>query len=95
MADKHKTVVRVTTAAWTDKRGVHLKKSINRLIGRSKGYDLIDNFRESDALDEVALIVNLNEVTDGVYELAVINEQTNWETGYTEAWEYFLKPITN
>lgn len=40
-------------------------------------------------------ILNINDVPDGVYELAMCNMSVDVETGYADEWDYILKELDN
>lgn len=86
---RNKVVGRIVTSTWMDERGVHSKKEFLYLKRLSVG----DNFLQYDEAEYVCKsIVNWNEVTDGIYEVDVINISRDWETGYVDGWEYKLIP---
>jgi hypothetical protein len=59
-------VVRLRTTAWCDKRGVHLKKSLNFLKRKCVGLNILDEDCSMVGVDEVIpRIINLNEMSYG------------------------------
>ena len=84
-------VVRLTTNAWRDSRGVHLKKSLNFLKRQCKGFNLLDEDCSMIGAEEVIpRIVNIGSVTDGIYRVVTCNESRDWESGYIDDYEYKL-----
>lgn len=76
-----KCIVRLITTQWSDRRGIHQKKSIVFLKRKSEGY----NFLEEDtgmigANDVIKRIIDFNSYKDGVYEVITCNERSDWET---------------
>ena len=83
--------VRVKTAAWADKRGLHTKKSLTFLRRRCEGFNVLDEDASAIGAEEVLLrILNLDEVEDGIYEVVVCNESHDYETGYVDDYDYRL-----
>lgn len=87
-------VVRVVTSHWRDKRGVHLRRSLNYLKRHSKG----ENFLDEDAAmigagEAISRIQNLASVRDGIYKVITCNERRDWETGDIEDWDFMLVPF--
>jgi hypothetical protein len=88
-------VVRVTTRYWSDRRGIYMRKSLLFMKRKSFGYNVLKEDSSNMGADEVVpRILNLNEVEDGLYELYVVNEVKDWETGCVEEWDYKLFPYT-
>ena len=86
-------VVRLKTSTWSDKRGVYLKKSITYLRRLSKGYLILEEDTKNIGTEVIEDIINLDECSDGVYEVATCNEQYDWETGYIDSYDYKLVRI--
>lgn len=45
--------------------------------------------------ETIARITNLNESKDGVYQIVIINEHRDYETGYIEDWDFKLVLASN
>jgi hypothetical protein len=89
----NRTVVRLITNMWSDNRGLHFKKTINFLKRQCCGFNIAEEDISNMGADFVIEgIVNLHSVKDGVYDLIVCNQQTDWETGYVEDYDYMLVP---
>lgn len=88
-------VVRVKTTFWSDKRGVHTKKSLLYLRRRSFGFNLLEADSDAMGAEEVLIrIVNLDKIEEGIYQLVTCNERHDWETGYVDDYDYRLIPVT-
>lgn len=86
-------VVRLTTSCWHDSKGCYLKKSIVVQRRKSKGYDILWEECSNVGADEVlAMIENLFEVKDGLYNLIFCNESRDWETGIVDDYDLRLTP---
>ena len=89
-----KTVVRLKTCAWKDKRSINIKRTITLLSSKSIGPRLIwDDEGVGLIIDDPKAITNLDECEDGVYEVAVCNVHTDWETGTETEYDYKLVPV--
>ncbi len=65
-----KCVIRLTTTAWADHRGLHTKKSLLYLRRKSSGYNILEEYiGASGELGTASIITNLNACEDGVYEV--------------------------
>ena len=83
--------VRVKTTAWADERGLHTKKSLTFLRRRCEGFNVLAEDASAIGAEEVLLrILNLGEVEDGIYEVAVCNKSHDYETGYVDDYDYRL-----
>lgn len=90
-----KVVVRLVTTYWASKKGLHTKKDIIFLKRKSEGFNWLEEDSLMSGCDRVfPLIVNLEECTDGIYEVIMVNETKDWESGHVESWEYKLVPFT-
>lgn len=94
MNDEIKLVVRLRTTFWHDKNGLYSKRSLTFLQRKSSGFNVL----EQDASDigaehVISHIVNWNECADGIYQVEVCNESTDWETGYVDSYDYMLLKI--
>lgn len=87
-------VVRLTTSAWSDKRGLHLKKSLTYLKRKSTGWNaLADEADAAGDLNASDSIINLDECEDGVYEVVTCNHSHDWETGIIDGYDFKLIPF--
>ena len=90
-----KEIVRVRTSTWSDRRGVHVKKSVTFLRKQSSGIGLLDEeISAVGAEDTVAKILNLDACSDGVYRVIVCNQKRDWETGYIDDYDFRLEPLS-
>ena len=88
---EHICAVRLATTMWRDSRGIHLKKSLNFLKRKRKGYNILDEDCSMGGTEEAMLrITNINSVEDGVYKVVTHNEQTDWESGVVDDYDYKL-----
>ena len=89
-------MVRVKTSYWHDKRGMYSKKSILFLRRKCRNvYNAIEEDCNCIGAEEAAkLIVNFNEVNDGIYYIIPINPMYDYETGVCEGCEYKLVECT-
>lgn len=88
-------VVRLRTSCWLDGSGIHFKKTLRVLKRMSSGHDfLTDEVYNTGSQETIFKITNLNECEDGLYEVCIINETRDWETGFTDDWEFKLIPYT-
>jgi len=94
--EKAVCIVRLTTTAWSDKRGVHLKKSLSYLKRRCTGNHFLkedcDNVGEDDVMTR---ITNIHHVPDGIYLVKLIDVKLDRESGYAEDWDYELIEINS
>ncbi len=94
--EKHRTVVRLVTSAWLDKRGAHIQKQLRFLKRKSCGFNCLEEDCKNVGADEaLRTVINLFDVKDGIYDLVMVNERRDWETGYVEEWEFMLYPFTS
>lgn len=83
--------VRLTTSAWKDDRGVHLKKSLLFLKRQCVGFNILaEDCSMIGAEEVVPKITNIDSVPDGVYRVVVCNESCDWETGHVDDYDYKL-----
>ncbi len=90
-----RTVVKLTTSAWKDKRGVNVKKSLTILKRKSGGDPWF--LYDCDAvgmIETFEMFTNLYSVDDGVYEIVTTNEHRDWESGTIDDYDYTLIPFT-
>lgn len=88
-------VVRLSTSRWSDKRGIHSRRSLLFMRRKSAGYQLLEEDARMLGEDEVVSnIINLDECGDGLYIVTTCNEHTDWESGILEDYDYKLIPFT-
>ncbi len=88
---KSKVVVRLSTSAYSDARGLHFKKSLTFLRRKCKGYNFLEEDCSNIGMEDVICkVTNLLEVKDGIYEVVTHNEYRDFETGYVEDYDYYL-----
>lgn len=87
-------VVRVITTAWRTDYGIHQKKSLMFMRRKSKGLNILEEDASStEDAHVMRRITNLNSVDDGLYTVAICDEERDFETGYVEDWNYKLVPF--
>jgi GTP cyclohydrolase FolE2 len=85
------SVVRLTTSMWSDRRGIHIKRSLAFLKKRSSKDNWIEEEVNCIGAEEFAKhLVNLNQSPDGVYLVETCNEKTDWESGTMDSYDYIL-----
>ena len=86
-------VVRLHSSAWSDKRGLHIKRSLTFLRKQCVGFNILEEDANiSGAIEVVPRIINLDACSDGTYIVKTCNEQRDWETGYVDEYDYELIP---
>lgn len=89
-------IVRLTTTYYSDKRGLHVKKSIRYLKRKSVGFNVLKQEIEAAGEEEAALnITNLWSAKDGIYEVKFKLLGIDMDTGYADDWNLTLKPISD
>ena len=87
----NRCVIRVKTTMWTDKRGLHIKKSLTFLRRQCEGFNVLEEDAGMAGADDVLpRILNLDQCEDGIYEVVTCNESRDWETGYVDGYDYQL-----
>lgn len=87
-------VVKLTTSAWQDRRGLHIKRSLTTVRRRSGPSPIMEeDVTAIGALEVAGRITNLDDLPDGLYSVATCNEERDWETGCIEDYDYRLDPI--
>ena len=91
------SIVRVKTSTWISDKGIiSLRKDIIPIKRKSKGYQILqEDAANIGVLEVVDKIVNLDEISDGLYEIITVNEFRDWESGYIEDYDYKLIPFDN
>lgn len=91
---KPRVVVRIRTTAWNDHCGMYTKKSLSFARRQCEGHNYVEEDLSCIGAEEtLQRITNLDACQDGLYEVAICNESTDWETGYVDDYEYELRPI--
>ena len=89
----NRTIVKLSTEYYNTYRGVFFKKSLIYLRRQCEGFNILDEDCKNGGADLVInRIDNLNEVGDGVYQVATIDESVDWETGIVDDYNYKLIP---
>ena len=87
-------VVRLATSSWSDRRGLHTKRSLLWLRRLSTGFNVMEEEADCAGADlTVARILNLDDCADGIYRVVTCNERRDWETGYVDDYDYRLVPF--
>jgi len=97
-SEKSRSFVRVATSSWSDRKGMHVKRTIRWLRRRSSPIHLLAEDCAQIGSEEVLdRIVNLDECEDGIYEVKAINFIRDPFSGAIEDYEYelVLKDIEN
>ena len=88
-----KRIVKLVSSAWSDSRGIHVKRSILYMKRMGDAEELLSEDASMVGADETASrITNLLTVKDGLYSVMIINEHRDWETGHIEDYDFFLVP---
>lgn len=86
-------VVKIKTESFKRGDAYFKGKSLRVLKRKSKG-PILDCFLEDincTSVDWVMFkIVNFSQVPNGLYQLIIVNEYRDYETGYVEDWNYKL-----
>ena len=91
MKPNNKTIIRLRTSYWLDKRGLHQKRDIIFLRKKCDGFIFLEEDAMSGGPDIVMkAIVNLDKCKDGLYLVIPVNISTDWETGYIDDYDYEL-----
>lgn len=92
--EKALAVVRLRTSTWSDRKGVHIRRSLTYLRKLCRGFNVLEeDVSNLGAEDAVGQITNLEECPDGIYEVRVCNQSTDWETGYVDGYDLKLIPF--
>lgn len=91
---KNRTVVRLITTAWKDKRGIHFKKELRFLFKKCSGEPwIINDINNIGAMEVFEMFTNLSECRDGVYEIVTVNKHRDWESGTIDDYDFALVPF--
>lgn len=90
MKVKPKCVVRVQTEAYKKGDTYFYGKSI-RVLKRKTEFDFIaEEVNNIDIIDALENIINLNDVTNGLYEVVIASQSYDIESGYLDDWSFKL-----
>lgn len=88
-----RVVVRVKTSTWDDKYGLHTKKSLLFLKRKCDGINFLkEDCSSIDAEHVMSHIENLDDCSDGIYEVIMCNVSHDFESGHVDNWDYRLIP---
>lgn len=91
---KNRTVVRLRTTVWSDRKGVYQQRSLTYLRRLCREYNVLEeDIAVIGAEDALAQVTNLEECPDGIYEVVTCNQTTDWETGYVDDYDFKLVPF--
>ena len=91
---KSRCVVRLRTTVWSDKNGLHLKKSLTFLRRLCIGFNILEEDSGAIGAEEVLpKIENIDGCKDGIYVVVACNERHDWESGYVDDYDYRLVPL--
>lgn len=89
--EDNKVIVRLSTSIWKSNRGGHIKRDIIFLKRKSSGFNFLEEDFDSVGVSEtIERIINLNECTDGIYEVVTCNISREYESGIIDDWDYKL-----
>ena len=87
----NRCVVRLSTTYFKRGSACVLSKDLFCLRRKCEGYNLLEEHVGDVGVEEVlSCIVNLNTAEDGIYELIMINESYDRESGWLDSWDYEL-----
>jgi len=89
---KPRWVVRISTSAWLDDRGVHIRRDVNFLKRLSTGENPLREDCLMSGAEETLRGTNLDPCEDGLYEVVVKLDPMDPETGYAEGWKLRFVP---
>ena len=90
----NRCVVRLRTTMWSDKNGLHMKKSLTFLRRKSEGFNALEEDASETSAEEVLPRILNMDSPDGIYEVVTCNESRDYETGYVDDYDYRLLPAT-
>lgn len=95
-AADQRQVFRLRTNYWhSPQAGLVIQRSLKRLVRQSIGFAFLEEEVSMIGADLAArMLTNLNECPDGVYELVLCNQSTDWETGHLDGYDFKLIPFT-
>lgn len=90
-SDPWRVFVRLSRSYWHDNDGIYIKTTLRYLKRKCSGFNCFDNDCDLGGAEwGIKNIINLDECKDGIYELIIVNEHRDWETGIVEDWEWKL-----
>ena len=96
MSDRHRCVVRLKTSYWRSSRGLHERRDLIFLRRQCAGYNVLEeDAKEMSAEEVVTRIVDWAVLKDGVYEVTLVNQERDWETGNIEDYDFQLVEVTD
>lgn len=96
MTDLHRCVVRLKTSYWRSSRGLHERRDLIFLRRQCSGYNVLEEDAGTVGAEEVvARIVDWAILKDGVYEVTLVNQVRDWETGGIEDYDFQLVEVEN
>ena len=88
---KSRCVVRLKTTMWADKNGVNIKKRLTYLRKKCTGYNILEeDISNTSSYEVIPRIINIDECSDGIYEVVSCNEKRDWESGNIDDYDYKL-----
>jgi hypothetical protein len=89
-------VVRVKTSVWADKKGLHTRRDVLYMNRLSSGYNILQEEMSAtnDAEYVAHLLLNLNNIEDGLYAVQRTNCSHDFETGYIDSYDFKLVPFS-
>lgn len=92
---ENKVVVRLRTTYWYDGKSICQKKELTFLRRKCSGFNVVEeDLRDGGAERVFMMIQNLECLEDGVYEIIIIDEHYDWESGILDGYDYRLMPYT-
>ena len=84
----YRCIGRIAASQYETQRGFAYTKRFDVLKSKS-------TLRVDDFIGDISEILPINffDVDDGLYELTVVNESRDWETGIVDDWDVQLIPI--
>ena len=87
-----KIVVRLRTTYWHDADGIYSRQSVKFLRSQCEGFNLLHDEACNIGAEDTLGRLNHTNCKDGLYEIVIIPDRPDYETGYSEDWEYELRP---
>lgn len=93
--DDTRIIVRLRRSFWHDARGVYERTELKYLKRHCLlGWNFLEEDCQNIGADEVLpRVINLNECKEGVYQIEMVNQSRDWETGCVDDWDYKLIPF--
>ncbi len=90
---KHRAIYRVINTFYKTKKGCAKKTEFIKMKKLSYGWDPLKEEVANVGDDTVSIMLNINELKNGIYEAVVVNVSHDYETGTVDGWEIELKPF--